>query len=93
MSCVSIHQTLQRNRVHNLWSNVARVAIATLLCCAPHVASAQTESDFEKPPVLEAKDLVPEKLLTGKGVRVENEVPTDGVMGTFTIHADKETQL
>ncbi len=91
MSCVSIHQTLQRNRVHHLWSNVARVAAATLLCCTPYAAFAKTKSDFEKPPVLEAKALVPKKLLTGKGVRIENKVPTDGVMGTFTIHADADT--
>ena len=90
MSCVSIRQRLQRNCVHNLWSSVAPVAVATLLCCVPSGAVAQTESSFEQPPVLEAKELVPQTLLRGKGVRVEDKVPTDGVMGTFTIHADAD---
>jgi hypothetical protein len=91
MSCVFVHQPLQWNRVHNLWSSVARVVATLLLCCAPQAALAQAEADFEKPPVLAAKDLVAEKLLTGQGVRVESQVPTDGVMGTFTIHADADT--
>lgn len=93
MSSVSLRRVPQRNRIRNVWGEVTRVAAVTLLCCAPRAAFAQAEADFEKPPVLEAKDLVPEKLLTGKGVRTEDKVPTDGVMGTFIIHADKGTQL
>jgi hypothetical protein len=65
--------------------------IATFLLSAPQVASAQTHADFEKPPVLNVAQLVPAKLLTGKGFRVEQKVPTDGVMGTYTLIADKET--
>jgi hypothetical protein len=53
--------------------------------------SAQTEAEFEKPPVLNAKDLLPENLLQGKGFRVEEKVPTDGIMGTYTLVADEET--
>ena len=32
-----------------------------------------------------------ENLLQGKGFRVEEKVPTDGIMGIYTLIADKET--
>jgi hypothetical protein len=83
MSYVVIRRALPLRRVRNLWSGVAGGAAATLLCCAPQGASAQMEADFEKPPVLQAQELVSKELLTGKGVRIEDQVPTDGVMGAL----------
>jgi hypothetical protein len=77
--------------MHSVWSNATYITTAIFLFIAPYGASAQTEADFEKPPVLETKELVPKELLTGKGVRVEDKVLTDGVMGIYTIHADAET--
>ena len=67
------------------------ILAALCLSLLPSGGWAQTEGGFEQLPVLEAKELVPEKLLTGPGVRVENRVPTDGVMGTFTVYADAAT--
>jgi hypothetical protein len=65
--------------------------IATFLLSVPQVVPAQAGSDFEQPPVLNVTQLIPAKLLTGQGFRVEEKVPTDGVMGTYTLVADKET--
>ena len=70
---------------------VAPAIVAAFLLIAPRMASAQAKTDFEKPPVLNVRDLVAENLLQGKGFHVEEKVPTDGVMGTYTLIADKET--
>jgi hypothetical protein len=72
-------------------STIVCAVIATFLLSAPQVVSAQTEGGFEQPPVLNVTQLIPAKLLTGQGFRVEEQVPTDGVMGTYTLIADKET--
>ena len=73
------------------WHSAVYVVAATLLWGIPSIVSAQPRAEFEKPPVLQATQLVPQELLRGEGVRVEDEVPTDGVMGLFTLHADAET--
>lgn len=71
---------------------VAALAIvAAFLLIVPQVVTAQTGAEFEKPPVLNVRDLIDEKLLQGKGFRVEEKVPTDGIMGLYTLRADKET--
>ena len=89
MFCTSTHQPLWQRSVRAVWHSAARVAVTALLLNAPHVTFAQTAADFEKPPVLKATDLVAAKLLTGKGFRVADTVPTDGIMGTYTLTADK----
>ena len=68
-----------------------RAIIATWMLMAPQIVTAQTQANFEKPPVLKATQLLPAKLLQGKGFRVEERVPTDGIMGTYTLRADQET--
>ena len=52
------------------------------------VAVAQTDSNFEAPPILYARDLAPPILLNGNGFRVDNNVPTDGLTANFTIHTE-----
>src|SRR4051794_24862581 len=84
-------RALQHRFVHPIWGNAVCALIPTFLLIAPHLASAQTEADFEKPPVLNVTDLLPQELLQGQGFHVEDKVPTDGVMGTYTLIADKET--
>ena len=91
MFFLSIYRVRWQRFVHNAWNNAVRTAITVLALLAPCVASAQTKAGFEKPPVLHVTDLVPEKPLQGKGFHVEDKVPTDGVMGTYTIKADAET--
>jgi hypothetical protein len=55
------------------------------------VSVASGDTGFEKPAVLNAKDLVPAGRLRGAGFRVDDKVPTDGVMGIYTIRTDAAT--
>jgi hypothetical protein len=91
MFFTSIHRLLQQQPVRIAWNTAACVIVAAPLLVVPHMASAQTDTDFEKPPLLKATDLVFVKLLKGKGFHVDDKVPTDGVMGIYTIKADAET--
>jgi hypothetical protein len=84
-------RTVQQGQIRGVWRYASRIIVPVGLCLTPYWSFAQTETGFEQPPVLEAKELVPEKFLTGPGARVESQVPTDGVMGTFTLHADAAT--
>jgi hypothetical protein len=43
--------------------------------------------DYEKPPVLPAKDVVPAAILAGKGYTIDPKVPTDGLLGRYTIRS------
>jgi hypothetical protein len=91
MFCILTHRTLRRRPFQGIGRTAAPAIVATLLLIAPRMVLAQTAADFEKPPVLNVTQLVPAKLLTGKGFRVKEKVPTDGIMGTYTLIADKET--
>lgn len=85
------HRMLRHRPIPSIGRTTAHAVIATFLLSAPRIVSAQTEAGFEQPPVLDVTQLIPAKLLTGQGFRVEKKVPTDGVMGTYTLIADKET--
>ena len=54
----------------------------------PTAVTAQARADFEKPPTLAARDLVPAERLRGPGYRIDNAVPTDGFLATFTVRSD-----
>lgn len=43
------------------------------------------KASYEKQPVLQASQLVPAELLQGARFRVDEQVPTDGFPGRFTI--------
>src|SRR5262245_60017541 len=43
--------------------------------------------DYEKPPTLPAKDIVPAAILAGKGYTIDSKVPTDGLLGRYTIRS------
>lgn len=91
MFFTTMTRSIRQRPVRVVWKTATRVAVTTLLLIAPQVAFAQTAADFEKPPVLKVTQLIPAKLLTGQGFHVAEMVPTDGVMGTYTINADKKT--
>ncbi len=59
--------------------------LALLLASIPAPASS---TDFEAPPVLEAKKILPAKLQRGKGFQVADRVPTDGLTTQFVIQSD-----
>src|SRR6516164_8425296 len=49
-----------------------------------HVSATElTAQKFEIPPTLPAQTLVPASLLSGPGFRVQQQVPTDGLMAHF----------
>jgi hypothetical protein len=54
-------------------------------------ATASFPQRFEKPPILPARTLVQASLLSGDGFRVQEQVPTDGLMAHFTIQSDVGT--
>ena len=59
-----------------------------LLALVAAVAPAAAQGDYEKPPVLRARDLAPPELLKGPNFQVDENVPTDGLLATFSIKSD-----
>jgi len=52
------------------------------------VAGAQARAAYESPPTLSARDLEPAERLQGPGYQVDDAVPTDGFLATFTVRSD-----
>ncbi|MEM9291085.1 MAG: hypothetical protein AAGD01_05345 [Acidobacteriota bacterium] len=55
------------------------------------VADEANGGGYDSPPTLAAADLLPPELLKGDRFAVDPEVPTDGFMGSFTVHSDYGT--
>ena len=73
------------------WNRLVLAGL-TLLMLAPAASiAADPGGQFETPPVLHAKDLVPATLLAGQGFHVDDAVPTDGLMAMFTLHTELGT--
>jgi hypothetical protein len=72
-----------KRRFASLTRNV--LFIAGMVALTGATATAQ---QFETPPTLSAQELVPASLLSGDGFRVDQRVPTDGLMANFTIQSD-----
>jgi hypothetical protein len=51
------------------------------------IAAIAVAADYEKPPILSAKDIVPAAILAGKGYTVDDKVATDGLLGRYTIRS------
>ncbi len=69
-----------KSRSFGLW------VLVGVLGLAPAVAHA---ADYESPPVLQAAELTPSAVpLKGDHYAVDTEVPTDGLLATFTIRSD-----
>ena len=73
------------------WRRQALGALAVLALVPSASIVADPAGQFEKPPVLHAKDLVPATLLSGEGFNVDDAVPTDGLMAMFTLHTELGT--
>jgi hypothetical protein len=69
----------------------ALCGLAVLMLVSTGAIAADPAAGFERPPVLHAKELVPASLLAGKGFRVDDAVPTDGLMAIFTLHTSLGT--
>ena len=73
----------------NLRRRAALGIILGWLCGGiPTAVTAQAPGNFEKPPTLAARDLVPAERLQGPGYRIDDAVPTDGFLATFTVRSD-----
>lgn len=85
-----IGDVLDARRVRVVTRAITRLATA-LFALAVAVHPSIAANDYEPPPVLPAKDLAPATLLAGQGFTVDPKVPTDGLLGRFTIRADVGT--
>jgi len=63
-------------------------ALAAVIALVPQMLWAQSAGQFEQPPIINATQLLPESALSGPGFHVEQQVPTNGAMGQYTIVAD-----
>jgi hypothetical protein len=63
-----------------------------LLCSVAFCATAAlAKQPLEVPPVLSAKSLLPADMVSGPLFRVDDQVPTDGLRGLFTLRSDLGT--
>ena len=62
--------------------------LVAVVFLVPQLLWAQSAGQFEQPPIINATQLLPESALSGPGFHVEQQVPTNGAMGQYTIVAD-----
>ena len=70
---------------------IGRVAAIVMVMCSLATAgwtAASAQPSYETPPVLRAADLAPADLLQGPRHRVDERVPTDGLLARFTVRSD-----
>ena len=65
----------------------ATIVFASIGCLPLAASAADPAGRYEAPPVLHARDLAPKVPLSGPGYTVDDRVPTDGLMGRFTIRS------
>src|SRR5260370_32325781 len=63
-------------------------AVVAIVFLVPQMLWAQSAGQLEQPPIINATQLLPESALSGPGFHVEQQVPTNGAMGQYTIVAD-----
>ena len=68
---------------------VITLALVGAWLCAVEAMAAQPP--YETPPILNAKQLLTPDMLAGPLFRVDDQVPTDGYMGHFTLRSDLGT--
>jgi hypothetical protein len=67
---------------------VGSVWLAVFVTVKDLGAWAQTRAQYEAPRTLRARDLMPAERLQGPGYQVDDTVPTDGFLATFTVRSD-----
>jgi hypothetical protein len=72
------------------WATLAAVALSgACSCLAARAADAQLP--FQAPPIRRRSELLAPDMLAGPQFRVEDQVPTDGFLGRFTLRTDGGT--
>src|SRR5262245_325153 len=56
-------------------------------CLGGTVRGAEAQPAFEAPPVFRASELLPPEMLAGPNFRVDDRVPTDGLLGHYTLRS------
>lgn len=75
-------------RVFSLALSVVVLCMAFLTASGLNAAAVPS---FEAPPVIKASHLLPSDMLSGPLFKVDDEVPTDGLMGHFTLRSELGT--
>jgi hypothetical protein len=70
---------------------VCRIAVVCAVIVLASSLPAQGQIPHEAPPVLSAKQLLPQDMLAGNLFTVDDRVPTDGYMGQFTLRSELGT--
>lgn len=63
------------------------LGVLWLACAGPGHLQAAATPPFEKPPVLRAADILPPEMRSGPLFQVDEQVPTDGLLGHFTLRS------
>ena len=61
--------------------------VLTGACALPAARVALAQAAFQTPPVLSARELLPPDMLAGSHFEVDDRVPTDGLLGHFTLRS------
>jgi hypothetical protein len=82
--------TALRSSVRIAWLTVVTFSLIAV-CFLALERAAVAQQSFEAPPVLSAKYLLPPEMISGPLFRVDEQVPTDGLRGLFTLRSDLGT--
>jgi hypothetical protein len=74
-----------------VFSPVFSAFILCLACLLPQELPAAAPLRYEAPPTLKASFLLPPDMLSGPLFRVDDQVPTDGLLGHFTLRSEQGT--
>src|SRR5262245_17617911 len=69
-----------------VWSALFRLVL-TGACALPAARVALAQPALQTPPVLSARELLPPDMLAGPHFEVDDRVPTDGLLGHFTLRS------
>jgi hypothetical protein len=73
-------------RTGSVWAALAAVAVVGM-CLWGIAPAALAQPAFQAPPVLRARELLPPDMLAGPHFQVDDRVPTDGLLGHFTLRS------
>jgi hypothetical protein len=83
--------TIGIRRSPHVFTLTFSVFVLFLVCLLPHELPAAAPPRYEAPPTLKASSLLPPDMLSGPLFKVDDQVPTDGLMGHFTLRSELGT--
>jgi hypothetical protein len=79
-----------RQSVH-VFTPTFTALVLCLACLLPRALLAAPPPRYEAPPTLKASFLLPSEMLSGPLFKVDDQVPTDGLLGHFTLRSELGT--